>query len=94
MLQYFWGTYGLNWQGGLAHPYQTVVEEGNTLYVASYDGGWANDLVPKSGTDSGKLVGRPLILETNWWELRAGGFLRQKLPGLSKEPREFLSRRT
>jgi hypothetical protein len=65
VLQYFWGTYGLNWQGGFARPHQIAVDEDGILYVASYDGRWVNKFVPKPGADPGKLIGRPLILETN-----------------------------
>ena len=64
-LQYFWGTYGLNWEGGLARPHQVAVDENGTLYLASYDGGWVNKFVPKPGADTSKLIGRPLVLETN-----------------------------
>ena len=64
VLQYFWGTWGLNWEGGLARPHQIDVDEDGTLYLASYDGGWVNKFVPKQGADPSKLIGRPLIVET------------------------------
>ena len=31
VLQYFWGTWGLNWEGGLARPHQIDVDEDGTL---------------------------------------------------------------
>ena len=65
VLQYFWGTYGLNWPGGLARPHQIDVDVNGVLYVVNYDGGWVNKFVPKPGSDPSKLIGRPLILETD-----------------------------
>ena len=61
-LQYWFGTYGTDWPGGLSRPHQMDVDQNGVLYIANYDGGWVNKFVPKRGADPAKLIGRPLRL--------------------------------
>lgn len=61
-LQYWFGTFGADWPGGLSRPHQMDVDENGVLYIANYDGGWVNKFVPKPNADRSKLVGRPLVL--------------------------------
>jgi streptogramin lyase len=61
-LQYFFGTYGPDWPGGLHRPHQMDVDENGVLYIANYDGGYVSRFVPKPDADPAKLVGRPLRL--------------------------------
>ena len=61
-LQYWFGTYGTDWAGGLSRPHQMDVDQNGVLYIANYDGGWVNKFVPKPDADPSKLVGKPLVL--------------------------------
>ena len=64
-LQYYFGAYGGTrggFPGGLSRPHQMDVDLEGNVYVASWDGGWANKFVPRPGADPRKLVGRSLIL--------------------------------
>ena len=64
-LQYHWGTFGGTrggFPGGLSRPHQMDVDGEGNVYIASWDGGWANKFVPKPNADPSKLVGRPLVL--------------------------------
>lgn len=64
-LQYYFGAYGGTrggFAGGLSRPHQMDVDQEGNVYVASWDGGWANKFVPKPDADRAKLVGRPLVL--------------------------------
>ena len=64
-LQYYWGAYGGTrggFAGGLSRPHQLDVDQDGTVYIASWDGGWINKFVPKSGADPSRLIGRPLVL--------------------------------
>ena len=65
-LQYHFGTYGGTrggFAGGLSRPHQLDVDQEGNLYIASWDGGWMDKLVPKFDADPTKLVGRALVLE-------------------------------
>lgn len=65
VLQYHWGTFGGTrggFPGGFSRPHQIDVDQEGNLYVASWDGGWADKFVPKPDADPGKLIGRPLVL--------------------------------
>ena len=64
--QYYFGVYGGTmggFPGGLSRPHQMDVGPDGTVYVASWDGGWLNQFIPKPDGDSAKLVGRPLRLQ-------------------------------
>ena len=64
--QYYFGVYGGamgGFPGGLSRPHQMDVGPDGTVYVASWDGGWLNQFIPKPDGDSAKLVGRPLRLQ-------------------------------
>ncbi len=68
-LLYHWGAYGEagalgrgTWDGGLSLPHQMDVDEEGNLYIASYNGGWVNKFVPKSGADPAKLVGPRMLM--------------------------------
>jgi len=70
VLQYHWGAYAQagtmgrdTWAGGLSLPHQMDLDEEGNLYVASYSGGWIDKFTPKAGADSGKLVGKRLLLK-------------------------------
>ena len=66
VLQYYWGAYGGTrggFPGGLSRPHQIDVDQEGNVYIASWDGGWANKFVPKKGADPNKLVGRVLVLK-------------------------------
>ena len=65
VLQYYWGAYGGTrggFAGGLARPHQIDVDQEGNVYIASWDGGWANKFVPKAGADPNELIGKPLVL--------------------------------
>jgi DNA-binding beta-propeller fold protein YncE len=65
VLQYHWGTYGGTrggFAGGLSRPHQLDVDQDGNVYIASWDGGWANKFVPKPGADPSRMIGRPLKL--------------------------------
>ncbi len=65
VLQYHWGAFGGTrggFPGGLSRPHQIDVDQAGNVYVASWDGGWANKFVPKPNADPDKLIGRPLVL--------------------------------
>ena len=64
--QYYFGVYGGTmggFPGGLSRPHQMDVGPDGTVYVASWDGGWLNQFIPKPDGDPAKLVGRPLRLQ-------------------------------
>ena len=64
-LQYYFGAYGGTrggFPGGLSRPHQMDVDQEGNVYVASWDGGWANKFIPRPGADPRKLVGRSLVL--------------------------------
>jgi hypothetical protein len=64
-LQYYWGAFGGTrggFPGGLSRPHQIDVDSEGNVYIASWDGGWANKYVPKPNADPSKLVGRALVL--------------------------------
>jgi peptidylamidoglycolate lyase len=64
-LQYYWGAYGGTrggFPGGLSRPHQLDVDQEGNVYIASWDGGWANKYVPTPNADPSKLIGRPLVL--------------------------------
>ena len=65
VLQSHWGTFGGTrggFPGGLSRPHQIDVDQDGNVYVASWDGGWANKFVPKPNADPGRLIGRALVL--------------------------------
>ena len=48
-LQYYFGAYGGTrggFPGGLSRPHQISVDTQGNLYIASWDGGWANKYTP------------------------------------------------
>jgi DNA-binding beta-propeller fold protein YncE len=64
-LQYYWGAFGGTrggFPGGLSRPHQIDVDQEGNVYIASWDGGWANKFVPKPNADPSRLVGRKLVL--------------------------------
>jgi peptidylamidoglycolate lyase len=66
VLQYYWGAFGGTrggFPGGLSRPHQMDVDQDGNVYIASWDGGWANKFVPKPGADPARLVGKKLILK-------------------------------
>ena len=65
VLQYYWGAFGGTrggFPGGLSRPHQLDVDQEGNVYVASWDGGWADKFVPKPGADPGELIGRQRVL--------------------------------
>ena len=65
-LQYYFGAYGGTrggFPGGLSRPHQISVDPQGNLYIASWDGGWANKYTPKPGADPAHLVGKELKLK-------------------------------
>ena len=64
-LQYYFGAFGGTrggFAGGLSRPHQLDVDQEGNLYIASWDGGWMDKLVPRPGADTSKLIGRSLVL--------------------------------
>ena len=65
-LQYYWGAYGGTrggFAGGMSRPHQFSVDTEGNVYVASWDGGWANKYTPKPGANPDHLIGRELKLK-------------------------------
>ena len=46
----------------MMRTHQVDVDQDGNLYVASWEGGWLSNFVPKPGADPIKLVGRGLVL--------------------------------
>ena len=63
---YSFGAYGGTrggFAGGLSRPHQITVDSDGNLYVASWDGGWANKFTPAPGHDPNKVIGKELVLQ-------------------------------
>ena len=66
VFQNYFGAYGGTsggFEGGLERPHQMDVGPDGTVYVASWDGGFLNQFIPKPGADPERLVGKPLRLD-------------------------------